>query len=193
MSTQADLAGAFADIDAANRQDPNLEHGEPKELLYSRRMSETLAEFAPQASANLQLAARAQHIERWILPRSDYPMDRAGYKKWRTELGRHHAQKTAEIMAARGFSQEDCDQVSDMLQKKRLKRDPEVQALEDVICLVFLQHYLDDFARKHDEAKLIDIIRKTWKKMSKDGHKAALTLSFSPESGALVQTALQGD
>ncbi|WP_020210307.1 DUF4202 domain-containing protein [Gilvimarinus chinensis] len=191
MSQTALLHATLTEIDAANKKDPHLENGTPKELLYSQRMSEELMLFTPDASAHLQIAARAQHIERWIIPRADYPMDKAGYKKWRTQLAKHHAQRTAEIMQANGFHSEDCQRVSDMLQKKRLKLDPEVQTLEDVVCLVFLKYYLVDFASKHDESKLIDIIRKTWNKMSPLGHEAALQIDLSPDMANLVQKALQ--
>ncbi|UTF61412.1 DUF4202 domain-containing protein [Gilvimarinus sp. DA14] len=191
MNQTAKLDAALADIDAANRQDPNLEgDGTPKELLYAQRMSDELMAFAPDASANLQIAARAQHIERWVIPRSEYPMDKAGYKKWRTQLAKHHAQRTVEIMQAHDFSDQDCQRVADMLQKKRLKLDSEVQALEDVICLVFIKYYLEEFAAKHDDDKLIDIIRKTWNKMSPQGHEAALKIELPPAMASLVQKAL---
>lgn len=192
MNSTAQLNAAFEQIDNANKQDPNLDQGIPKELLYSQRMSEELMAFNPAASENLQLAARAQHIERWAIPRIDYPMDKAGYKKWRTQLAKHHAQRTTEIMQDNGFNPDDCQRVADMLQKKRLKLDDEVQTLEDVICLVFIRYYLEEFALKHDEDKLIDIIRKTWNKMSPKGHEAALKLDLSPAMASLVQKALNG-
>lgn len=178
-------------IDDINRLDPNREaDGSPKELSYGLRMSQELANFVSDASELLHIAARAQHIERWILPRSDYPMDRSGYKKWRTALGMHHAQRTAALMSEHGYSEADCQRVADMLQKKRLKLDAEVQMLEDVICLVFIRYYLEDFATKHDEAKLISIIQKTWNKMSEDGHNAALTIPLPKDMEQLVGKAL---
>lgn len=183
-------------IDNCNEQDPNkVSHNGAeiaKELLYSQRMSTTLANFAADASEHLRIAARAQHIQRWTLPRSDYPMDRAGYKQWRTTLGKIHADTTAALMAAAGYAQADQDRVRFLLQKKSLKTDPEVQTLEDVICLVFIEHYLSEFAAKHEEAKLLDIIRKTWLKMSDAGHAAALQLPLSPALLALVGKALNG-
>lgn len=173
--TDKQLNAVLEDIDRANRQDPNLTgDGTPSEYLYAQRMTEQLVSFVPDAEPALQIAARAQHIERWVIPRSDYPMDRSGYKRWRTELGRHHAERARQIMLAHGCDENSGQQVADMLQKKRLKLDPQVQALEDVICLVFIRHYLEEFAAKHEEPKLIDIIRKTWKKMSPKGHEAAL-------------------
>lgn len=181
-------------IDKVNQQDPNLETvGEQqvaKELLYSQRMSQRLAIFYPDAPATLQIAARAQHIARWQIPRSDYPMDKPGYKRWRTELGKMHAEKTGAIMAQNGYSEIDIAQTKQLLTKRGIKTDPLVQAFEDVICLVFIEHYLDQFAQKHERAKLIDIIQKTWRKMSDKGHGAALELPLSAQSLALVQEAL---
>lgn len=182
-------------IDHCNQQDPNKEldeQGRPhaKEWLYSQRMTHTLNQFAPETNELLKIAAHAQHIERWSIPRSDYPMDRSGYKKWRLALGQFHGDRSAQIMAEAGYSQEDCQRVNDLILKKQLKRDLDSQTLEDVVCLVFLQFYFSDFAEKHSEEKLIVIIQKTWKKMSKKGHKAALKLPFSPDQQALLGKAL---
>jgi len=179
------LEAVLATIDSENQQDPNLvDHNGSsigKELLYSQRMSERLNTFAPDAGELLKIASRAQHIKRWSLPRKDFPMNREGYKTWRTELAKFHAQTTAELMASAGYSADEQARVGELLQKKQLKRDAEVQALEDVICLVFIEHHLEDFATKHEEPKLIDIIQKTWRKMSENGHSAALALPL-PES-----------
>lgn len=190
----AKLEAVLQLIDQANNEDPNREEyrGQQvaKEWLYGQRMSECLNTFAPDASELLQIAARGQHIQRWSIPRSDYPEGRVGYKHWRTELGKFHGEKTAELMLQAGYSNEDAERVKEMLQKKRLKQDAEVQTLEDVICLVFLDHYLAPFAVKHSEPKLISIIQKTWGKMSDKGHEAALKLSYQPEHLALIQKAL---
>ncbi len=189
------LPAVLQQIDAANSLDPNTEVDEKgdsvaKELLYSRRMSDCLARFKPQASQHLQIAARAQHIERWQSKRSDYPGGRVGYLKWRKELGLFHANRTAELMAGVGYQEEDIERTKFLVKKTAIKRDEESQALEDVICLVFLDYYLDDFAQKHDEQKLIDIIQKTWAKMSQDGHEAALKLHYSADMTELIQKAL---
>lgn len=190
----AKLEAVLQLIDQANNEDPNQEEWQgqtvAKEWLYGQRMSQCLSEFAPDASELLQIAARGQHIQRWSIPRTDYPEGRVGYKHWRTELGKFHGEKTAELMLQAGYSDDDAERVKTLLQKKRLKQDEEVQALEDVICLVFLDHYLAPFAEKHSETKLIDIIRKTWGKMSEKGHEAALKINFSPEHLALIQKAL---
>jgi len=184
-------------FDQENLQDPNQEPFEgkmiAKEWLYAQRMSHHLAQFCPTASDLLQLAARSQHICRWKIPRSNYPMDRQGYKKWRLDLAAFHGEQAGNIMAAQGYGEEDVLRVKDLLLKRSLKRDNEVQTLEDVICLVFIEFYLEDFANKHTEEKLIDIIRKTWNKMSADGHTAALKLPLSDAMLALVGKALKGD
>jgi Domain of unknown function (DUF4202) len=189
------LEQTLAAFDAANAQDPNTEivNGQPiaKELIYSQRMTAQLHKFLPAASAELQLAARSQHICRWKIPRSDYPMDRQGYKKWRLDLAGFHGDTAGAIMQTHGYAANTIQRVKDLLLKRSLKRDGEVQALEDIICLVFLEFYLEDFASKHDEAKLIDIIQKTWNKMSDAGHTAALKLPLSNTMLALVTKALQ--
>jgi len=189
------LATVIRLIDDANSHDPNSETDRsgnqvPKELLYSMRMSECLAAFLPEASEHLKIAARGQHIERWKSARSDYPAGRVGYLKWRKELGLFHAKRVGELMAEAGYSANDIERTEFIVPKKAIKRDHESQALEDVICLVFLTYYLDDFAAKHDEAKLIDIIQKTWSKMSETGHEAALKIDFNDDMAALVQKAL---
>ena len=192
--TDNKLANTIAAIDALNSQDPNTEQCDgqtiAKELLYGQRMSTCLDQFDPNAPEVLQIAARAQHIQRWKMPRADYPMTRVGYRQWRTELGKMHADVTAQIMAEQGYSQAEQDKAKQLLTKTKLKADPLVQSLEDVICLVFLEHYLTDFASKHERPKLIDIIQKTWKKMSDKGHEHALKLPLSPENLSLVQEAL---
>lgn len=182
-------------IDDANSADPNHELDEQgsthaKEWLYGQRMSLCLAEFEPHASEHLQIAARGQHIERWQSPRTDYPEGRTGYKKWRAELGLFHAKRVGELMLEAGYGEADIDRTRYLVQKRGLKRDDESQCLEDVICLVFLQHYLADFANKHPEDKLIDIIQKTWAKMSDRGHEAALKIPMAEHLSALVGKAL---
>lgn len=190
MSDLDRLQRTLEAFDRANQADPNttLTDGKavPNEVLYAQRMSEMLFQFAPEASEILQLAARSQHICRWKIPRSDYPMDRAGYKKWRTSLAQFHATTAADIMTLHGYEADQCTRVGDLLLKRGLKRDDEVQMLEDVICLVFIQFYLLDFSQKHSEEKLIDIIQKTWNKMSAQGHQAALQLA--PQLPTQLQT-----
>ena len=189
------LESTLAAFDHLNAQDPNTEvdNGKTvaKELLYSQRMTAQLFKFVPHPSEELQLAARSQHICRWKIPRSDYPMDRQGYKKWRLDLAVYHGETAGNLMQQHGYSDEKIQRVKDLLLKRSLKRDAEVQALEDVVCLVFLEFYLEDFASKHNQEKLIDIIQKTWNKMSESGHEAALKLPLSPSMFALVSKALQ--
>lgn len=181
-------------IDAENAQDPNIEIHEsisfPKELLYSNRMYEKLMVFFPNASEEVQIAAKAQHICRWKIARESYPMDRVGYLKWREDLKKFHAKLTAEILEKAGYSTEFIARVSFLIEKKLLKKDEETQLLEDVICLVFLEYYLAPFVEKHDTEKLKNIILKTWNKMSEKGHQAALQINYSPENLQLIKDAL---
>ena len=189
---------AIKSIDEKNSQDPHKEVYEgktyPKELLYSKRMTEQLLEFEPKASEELQIAARAQHICRWQTPRDEYPMTRAGYLNWRNDLKKKHAAITGEILEEVGYDQDFRARVAFLIQKKKIKKDEESQTLEDVICLVFLQYYLADFEAKlkddNKEDKMVDIIKKTWAKMSPKGHEAALKLALPDKTAALVTKAL---
>lgn len=182
-------------VDEANAEDPRREvwAGEehPKEALYSQRMSAWLERLQPDASEGLRIAARAQHLRRWEIPRSEYSAGRTGYLRWRSDLSRFHADLAAGFMARSGYSPAEIEQVRNLLQKKRLKHDPEAQTLEDVACLVFLEFYFTDFAPAHDDEKLIDILRKTWKKMSPVGHQAASTLVLPQAVEQLLAQALQ--
>ena len=185
---------AIAIIDQKNAEDPNtyqvagIEYS--KELLYSQRMTRKLLQFEPNASKALQIAARAQHICRWKIERKEYPMDRVGYLKWREELKKMHAKLTGEILEQVGFDEQFVDRVQKIILKKLIKKNEESQTLEDVICLVFLDYYFDEFAAKHTDEKIIDILKKTWVKMSDKGHQAALQLPFSEKSLALVKQAI---
>lgn len=170
------LSRALALIDAANAADPKGEA-----LVYGQRMSEELARLFPGASEVLQVAARGQHVERWLLPRSDYPEGKAGYLDWRREQGRRHAARVAGIMAEAGFPAADCERVGVLLRKEGIKRDPEVQALEDVICFVFLKWYFSPFAAERDAEQTLDIVRKTARKMSDDGRARVLREFALPE------------
>ena len=182
---QFDLA--IEKFDAANAQDPKS-----AELLYAQRMTAWLDRLYPTASQPLRLACRAQHIRRWEIPRSSFPMDRAGYHRWRTRLYTLHADTAEKILREVEFDDTTIERVRSLLMKKRLKADPETQALEDVACLVFLESYFTDFAAKHDEQKIIGILRKTWAKMSDTGRAAALTLKLPSDAQRLVKAALDG-
>tara|TARA_B100000315_G_scaffold260599_1_gene323337 strand:- start:3179 stop:3760 length:582 start_codon:yes stop_codon:yes gene_type:complete len=185
---------AITKIDAANSRDPNSEEFEgesyPKELLYGQRMSAWMEKVAPEADEPLKIAARAQHIQRWELPRTDYDEGKKGYHLWRTTLYRIHAEKAAAIMADCGYGDDEIEKTRQLLLRRKLRSDPQAQILEDVICLVFLENYFLDFSRKHDEAKMIGIIQKTWAKMTPRGHEIALTLDLSEEELALINKAL---
>ncbi|MBI1977066.1 MAG: DUF4202 domain-containing protein [Candidatus Omnitrophica bacterium] len=173
-------------FDQANSQDPN-----GKELLYAQRMSQWLERLEPTASEAVQLAARSQHIRRWEIPRTNYPKTRAGYLQWRTTLYEFHAQKAGAILKEAGYDPRTIERVQTLLRKKNIKTDPDMQLLEDVICLVFLENYFAEFSKQHEEQKIIEIVRKTWNKMSPRGQQAALQLKISPETLILVEKALQ--
>lgn len=173
---------AIALFDAANAEDPNQENDNgvavPKELLYARRMSAMLARYAPEAPEAVQLAARAQHIQRWKIPRRDFPMTLPGYKKWRTTLYGFHADLAAKLLQEASYDEETITRVKAAVGKRGLNSNPDSQLVEDVVGLVFIEDYIAAFAALHpeyDEAKWVDIIRKTWRKMSDRAHQFALS------------------
>jgi len=190
----ARFQNAIHRFDQENSKDPNTETSKgkelPKELLYAQRMTEWLSKIAPQASEGLRLAARSQHICRWTIPRESYPMDRKGYLLWRTELKKFHAQKAEDILYQIGYDQTTIDRVKSLILKQRMKTDGESQALEDVVCLVFLEHYFEDFSQKHEAKKVISIVRKTWNKMTEGAQELALSLALGNESNQLISRAL---
>ena len=177
-------------IDAANSEDPNQETADgkdwPKELLYSRRMTDMQGRYAPDADDAMKLAMRAQHIQRWKSPRDAYPMDRIGYLQWRKDLYKIQAQTAADLLAQAGYGEDVIKRVKNAVAKKGIKDNPDTQLLEDVTDLVFIEHYMLGFVSSHpdyDEEKWLDIIRKTWKKMSDRAQQFALSGSIKlPES-----------
>jgi len=194
LTSNSRYNAVIAAIDVANAADPNIieaeGQAEPAELVYGRRMSATLARMAPDPSEPLQIAARGQHIERWRLARKSYPEGRAGYLRWRKDAKELHAQRLGDIMAQAGYGAGDIDRVGALVRKERLKLDAEAQLLEDVVCVVFLEHYLTPFIAKTEPAKLPGILAKTWKKMSDFGHAEALKLNVPPQVLRLLEQGL---
>ena len=184
MLNRLDLA--FAAIDAANASDPTVENGQPAALLYGLRMTAEVPHLFPDASDILKIAARGQHIERWLLPRADYPDGLPGYLDWRREQARRHAARVGQIMRDAGYPAADADRVGVLLRKEGIKRDADVQALEDVICFAFLRHYFADFAVGKDPDHLFKIVEKTARKMSAYGRAKALKEFGLPEPFAAL-------
>lgn len=179
--TQEQYQAAITAFDQANTEDPNKETAGgreyPRELLYAQRMTAMLERYAPEASEAVKLAVRAQHIQRWKIPRNSYPMDRQGYLQWRTGLYKFHAETAGRIMQEAGYDGAMVERVKFIVSKKGLKVNPDTQLMEDVADLVFLEHYIAGFAGQHpeyDETKWIEIIRKTWQKMSSRAHEFTL-------------------
>ena len=187
---------AFELFDAANANDPNqieVEDGaQPKELVFAKRLTESVLALDPNASEALLLASRCQHICRREVPRSTEPMGRAGYLKWRAGLKKFHAAKSAEILSEVGYPDEMINRVQELNLKKNLKSDSECQTIEDALCLVFLQHQFDALIEGTDPEKMVKIVQKTWAKMSEQGHRAALKLTYSPEAQAVLADSLPG-
>jgi hypothetical protein len=188
---------ALARFDAENARDPKqIEHGDetrPYELFYAQEVTKWVQRLCPEPSAALRLAARCQHLCRWEIPRASYEMTRAGYLKWRADLKKLHAQKSGEILAELGFPVELIERVQALNLKRELGRDAEMQVLEDALCLVTLEHQLDELVARTEPEKMVGILQKTWRKMSPKAHEAALQLEYRPEAKALLGRALGGE
>jgi len=165
----------------------------PRLLVQAERLARWVERLEPEASEALRLAAHCQHLERWKIPRSDFPEGRVGYLTWRTELGRFHAKRAREVLAELGYDEATLGAVGHILTKQNLRSNHDSQTMEDALCLVFLEYELDEFMQKYpDEDKAIVILQKTWKKMSARGHEAALALPLGDRAKALVGRALGG-
>ena len=198
MSSTTDrFSAAIAAFDAYHEEDPNTDtvHGivYPRELLYAVRMTDRLSQFAPEADEAVKLAARCQHIGRWEIPRETFPMDRKGYLQWRNEEKSRHAAIAEDILRGCGYDEGMIQEVTTLLLKKGLRTNPNTQLLEDVVCLVFVEHYLADFAAKHEEEKVVDIVRKTLRKMSDRGIASLTTLPLNGQVRALLERAMEAE
>jgi hypothetical protein len=187
MFNEQRFTKTIEDFDSRNAQDPNLIMvdglAQPKELVYSSRLYGMLLKYAPDASESLKLAARSQHIERWSLPRNTFPMTKPGYMQWRGQLKLHHAHVATNVMENNGYDAESIAHVCSLLKKENLQTNTAMQTLEDVIVLAFLEYDLAEFVTKnasYSEEKFIDIVRKSYLKMSKKGQQAALSLITIP-------------
>lgn len=192
-------AAVMDDIAAANADDPRrimiggIEKG--YEPVYAERMAATLAALYPDASDLLRLAAQAQHIRRWEIPRENYPKGRAGYERWRRAARAHHVAVISAILERHGYGADEIAHVAKLIRKDALKHDPESQALEDVVGLVFIEHYLDEFLAKYqsfDRPRLLEILSKTLRKMSPKGCQAARALPLRQDLHVLIADALAG-
>jgi phosphosulfolactate phosphohydrolase-like enzyme len=185
---------ALRRFDEENSRDPNHEivndTAQPRELVYSQLLTAWVLKLRPEASEALRLASHCQHLCRWMIPRSSYPMTRAGYLQWRSDLKKFHAQKSGEILREVGYSQDVVERVQN-LNLKRNPHDPECAALEDALCLIFLEHQLADLASKTEDEKVVTALQKSWKKMTPAGHAEALKLSYGPREKALLERALK--
>ena len=191
------LEKAFTLFDTYNKQAPETIVWEgkeyPSEYFYALKLYDWVLKLEPEAPESLLLASRSQHIGRWEITRKSYPEGRVGYLKWRSDLGKFHAQKAAELLAEAGYEDREINRVKEIIQKQRIKLDADVQTIENALCLVFLEFQFDDLIHKLSEEKMIDILRKTWGKMSDPGRNAALSMKYSPEGTSLLQKALQTD
>ena len=184
---------ALASFDQANAKDPNkitvAGTEQPKELIFAERLTHAVKELDSTPSEPLLLASRCQHICRWEIPRNSQPMGRAGYLKWRKSLKKFHADTSGKILKEVGYSDDIIEAVQALNQKKNLQ-DQDYQTLEDALCIVFLRYQFDDLIKTTEHEKMINIVRKTWAKMSPNGHALALSISFSAAGKKVIEEAL---
>jgi hypothetical protein len=184
------FARAVAEIDRANADDPNriMVRGElrPKELAHAELVTEWVRRLDPEPSEALLLAARAHHIRRWMSPRSSYPTGRVGYLRWRRELHQFHADEVGQILQRTGYDDETIERVQRIVAKRDLGKDSEAQVLEDALCLVFIETQFDDVRRRLDREKMLDVVRKTLRKMSDEAIGLAATIDIAEEDRALI-------
>jgi Domain of unknown function (DUF4202) len=195
MKTDRDsFNSVIIEVDVANSEDPRLDIVDgvlvPRELIYARRMTKRLALLYPEASDSLQIAARAQHICRWRLPRDQYPSGKSGYHAWRLACRKLHASLISELMSKHGYSDHKIEDVCKLIEKQDLKSNPDSQRLENVVGVVFVEYYLDAFSKHQTEEKLVGILRKTTRKMSAEGLQAVRSLKLSPSLSDLLAKAL---
>jgi hypothetical protein len=190
VSDPARFCEAIRRFDELNSADPNRESNSPRELLYAQRLCDWVMRLAPNASEELRLAARSQHLCRWEIPRDTYPQTRAGYHQWKNDLKKFHATKSAEVLRAVGYSEEMVTRVSELNLKKKFPADPETRVLEDALCLVFLQFQLGELAAKLDDDKTVNALRKSWEKMTDAAREHALALTYTEKERELIQRAL---
>jgi hypothetical protein len=187
---------ALRRFDGENARDPNPETADgiaqPRELLYARRLSGWVLRLCPDASEALRLAARCQHLCRWEIPRSSYPMTRAGYLQWRATLKKFHAQKAGDILRELGYAKDLIRRVQDLNLKKHFPDDPETRVLEDALCLVFLEYQFAGLAAKTAEDKTINALQRSWQKMTPAARAEALKLNHGAREKNLLERALKG-
>ncbi|KLJ10884.1 hypothetical protein EMPG_09821 [Blastomyces silverae] len=185
---------ALARIDDAHREDPNIVTVDGSEIAYelhyANKMTKYLEKCDSSASEMLRLAVRAQHLRRWEVPRSSYPMTRPGYFAWRNALKNRQADIVRDICINCGYDADEAGRVASLVRKENMKQDEECQALEDVACLVFLDDQFEKFEKEHDEEKIVIILKKTWAKMSEKGHGLALKIEMSDRAKELITKAL---
>ncbi len=191
---QARFLLAIAAFDRANAEDPKRITvdgvARPRELVHAERLSAWVHRLEPNPSEALALAARCQHIRRWQIPRDSYPAGRVGYLRWRTELSRFHADTASALLQDQGYDSELIDAVRRINLKQGLRSNPDCQTMEDALCLAFLEFEFEDFSRKYATEKVVEIVQKTWKKMSPRAQGLALELPLSGAALELVGRAL---
>lgn len=193
--TSARLRQALDRIDEINSADPHQiqirGEARPKELTHAAMVSAWIDRLRPGADDALRVAARGHHVRRWAIPRSDFPQGRRGYLRWRQALHDLHASTVGEVMTKAGYKAADVRRAQDLVRKKDLRRDPDAQALEDALCLVFLETQLGTFRTRQPDDRTAEVLRKTWQKMSGEARALAVDLELPPNDRRFLLDALE--
>lgn len=193
--TTAQLRQALDRIDEINRADPHKirirSESRPKELTHAAMVSAWIERLRPDPDDALRLAARGHHVRRWAIPRGEYPQGRRGYLRWRRELHDLHAATLGEVMTEAGYDAAVIERAQDLVRKRNLRRDPDAQALEDALCLVFLETQLGEFRTRQPDDRMAKILRKTWDKMSAEARALAVELDLAPDDRRFLQRVLR--
>ena len=128
---------------------------------------------------------------RWKLPRSSFPEGRTGYLTWRSKQKTIAAESVTTLLTPI-LPEETVARIAFLIRKEKLGSDEETQVIEDLACLIFLGDQFDDFEQREeiDEDKMVNILRKTWAKMSERAKELALALEYSPRAQSLIRKAL---
>lgn len=193
-SLSSHYESAVAVIDAANAADPNTVDVRgrqiPLALAHGQLAAEWVGQLLDAPDEAVLLAARAHHLRRWEVPRDSYPSGRPGYLRWRRDQKARHAADVAEILQASGYGPADIERV-----QRLIRREPVdgAQIVEDAACLVFIETQLASVAARLDHEHIVDVIRKTARKMSAAGRGLVATIPLAEPERRLLAEALAGE
>jgi len=185
---------AVAAIDAANAADPNMVSfggvAQPLALVHGRLAADWVARLVDDPDEALLLAARAHHLRRWEVPRATYPDGKVGYLRWRRDQKQRHAADVEAILVAAGYESPVVIRTQQLIRREGLGSDPDAQFVEDAACLVFIETQLAGMEARLEPTRLLEVIRKTARKMSPAALAAVGQIDLDARARALLDVAL---